>query len=58
MNRYTLYIHFKGYFNKSIVQPFKTLKEAKSYSTMIDDTVLKAHITDKCKGDTIVEVLK
>ena len=35
---------------KTIVEPFKTLREAESYKELIDDTVEKATIKDTVTG--------
>jgi len=39
----------------ALMEGVKTLKEARSYREMIDDSVLRAHIFDKVK-DKVVEV--
>jgi hypothetical protein len=58
--RYTLVIHFHNEFTisgwlagkrtQSIYEDFKTLKEAESYKSLIDDTVKQAVITDNLTG--------
>jgi len=58
--RYTLVIHFHNEFTilgwvagkrtQSIYEDFKTLKEAESYRSLIDDTVKQAVITDNLTG--------
>lgn len=53
MLRYTLHISFKDYYCKDIVEPIKTLKEALSYSDLIDNTVVKAFIKDNVNGEVI-----
>ena len=53
MFRYVVNISFKlSMFQKveNIAETFKTLKEAQSYKSLIDDTVLKACIVDKITG--------
>lgn len=57
--RYVVNISFKGFtevgFKKveNIVEPVKTLKEAKEYKALVDDTVAKACIVDKVTGKVV-----
>lgn len=55
MNRYIINISFKtNHFLRSentLVDSVKTLREAKSYESIIDDTVDKAFIRDMVTGN-------
>ena len=56
MFRYVVNISFKqSMFQRveNIAEPFKTLKEAQSYKSLIDDTVLKACVVDKITGKVV-----
>jgi hypothetical protein len=50
--RYWVQIQFKGQygFTWDITEEVKTLKEAKSYKSIIDDSVSKAQIVDTVTG--------
>lgn len=54
MLRYTLYISFKDYKCKSLIEDFKTLKEALINKDLIDDTVKGAYIKDNSNGKLII----
>jgi hypothetical protein len=60
--RYWVKIRFKGsmMLRKStpdLIEKVATLKEAQSYKSMVDDTVLKAEIVDRVNG-SIIETWK
>lgn len=63
MFRYTLHIKFKKFIEgkfrdvKDFSEPIKTLREAKNYSELIDDTVSEAYIIDEVTKN-IVMILK
>lgn len=50
--RYTVYIYF-GVATTHISEGVKTLKEARSFKDMIDETVRKACIIDKTNGQVV-----
>lgn len=50
--RYTVFISFKigRRYTQPIEERVKTLKEARQYKSLIDDTVHQAYVTDNVKG--------
>jgi hypothetical protein len=57
--RYVVNISFKDFTSTgckavdNIAEPVKTLKEAQSYKTLIDDTVARACVVDKVTGKVV-----
>lgn len=51
--RYIINISFKAYGVDNIVEKVKTLVEAKSYESIIDDTVSRALIKDNVTNNVI-----
>jgi hypothetical protein len=50
--RYTVYVYF-GLGKNHLAEGVKTLKEARTYKEMIDETVRKACIIDKTNGRVV-----
>jgi len=51
--RYVVNISFHRLYGSNIAEPMKTLKEAQTYKTLIDDTVKKACIVDRISGKVV-----
>lgn len=59
MLRYTLHIYFKDVIGKDnqIIEKFKTLKEAKLFSVIVDDSVQRAYIEDNITSKIIIDII-
>lgn len=56
MNRYTLYIYMGCTPKDKIKESFKTLKEAKEYISIVDETCMRAYIEDNVTSHIVIDI--